>query len=236
MKKTSRRSFAKLVATAIAAVPIASSLEAARSQPMPRQKPTGKKPIAPVKGTEGAKNEHNTPPPIIIGDGSLIVERPGKYATGDIVVDQNNHRRLHKINPDSTNTKLFPAHIKVIDGSGEILFRNDDANDCLVTLSLVDKTNPLNTAIVNAGASPIVNNKQTFIIDTDEDKLLAKTRENTGSTKRDVRYRHKHGTNNKFLITGVKITQGPDVLYRVVPETLPSKGNELKVMIWLEQS
>jgi hypothetical protein len=230
--KTSRRQFTKTAMTAIIAVPALTSLaEAHEAIPVSVQK--NKKMVAPVHGTEDARSEHNTPPPILIGDGSLIVERSGEYLVNDVVTQ--NSRNHHKMNADGGHTKLYPAHIKVIDGSGEVLYRNDTATECVVTMALIDPDNTSSTAIVNAGASPIVSNRRSFVIDTDGNKLLKKTNERPASTKRNVRYRHKDNGNKEFSIVDVKVTQGADVLFRVTLSTLPAGGEELKVLIWLEQ-
>ena len=234
LRRTSRRAFTKTLTTAMLATPALVSLAEASPIASSLQKPKQK--VAPEHGTEEAEKEHNTPPPIVIMDGSLIVERRGEYQASEVVTQGN--RKYHKMNADSSFTKLFPQHIKVVDGSGEILYRNDVATECVVTLALVDPNHTTSRAVVNAFASPIVDNRRSFVIDTDMtgNKLLRKTNEKPTSTKRTTRYRHMDNGNNEFSILDLKITRGADVLFSVALADLPEGGAELKILIWLEQS
>jgi hypothetical protein len=226
MKKTSRRNFGKQLTGALAALPVAALGTTPGVSAQTRDV------RAPIDGGWDFKSTHDTPPPIVIGAGSLIVERKGPYQNSDIVTEGG--RKKHHHNPDTGKKKIFPAHIKVVDGSGEILYRNDRARECLVTVLTRDGDG--NSATVNAGASPIVNENQTFVIDTDSRTGFDKTNEKLTSKKRDVRYRQKKVGSKDFSIVDVKITERGDLLYKVTLANLPSSGDDFKVMIWLEQS
>jgi hypothetical protein len=179
---------------------------------------------------EEVRNTHDTPPPVVIGNGSFLVEKEKDYLLGEIITSGN--KKQHHINPQGPGKKkIFPAHIKVIDGSGELLYRNDRAKNCVITFAVNEGSS---TILVTAAASPIVQDKQTFIIETDDNKELEKQTEKPTAKKRQVRYKLKDGTKD-FSIVDVKIVEGTDVLYKVTLATLASMGDDFKVMIWLEE-
>src|SRR6266545_3111654 len=75
--------------------------------------------------------EHDTPPPILFMEGSCIVEVPNwdplEQSLGDILVPAGDGEFL-----SYTLTSVageFLAHIKVVDGSGEMLYRFDNNAD-----------------------------------------------------------------------------------------------------------
>lgn len=234
MKKTSRRKFGKQLTGALAALPVAAVVFEENTLAQKDQQKTPLTRTAP----ERIKTSHNTPPDILIGEGSLFIERKGEYAQNDVVTDPSgtaNRRKRHHLRASSPRNKIFPGHIKIVDGNGEILYRNDSARNCIIGLAVQDQDGNLST--VNAGASPIVGGTQTLVIDTDIDKGLERTNEIRAdpNRKRDFRFRFRHG-NREFSIVEVKITELNQVLYRVAMATLASTGEDLRIMLWTEQT
>jgi|SRR6185295_5101344 len=170
-------------------------------------------------------SSHNTPPPVLFGNGSFLVEKEIDYAAGEVVTTGANTK--HHIKPDPTHTQIFPAHIKVIDGSGEKLYQKDGANNCVITFTLSDGDT------VTAQAS---SGKKTFMIETANGKTLDKSAERPTAKKRKVRYALSKGGMTSFSITKLEITDGPKPEYDVTLASLPSKGDDFKVMVWLEQA
>jgi hypothetical protein len=243
----SRRRFATSFAAALAAVPVASALASAQRR---RERGVTQQPQTPAR-TEDAlaaqreRNEHDTPPPLLIINGSFIVETENDFAAGDIINIPGPKRR-HNIRPEAGKNRVFPAHIKVVDGSGEILYRLDvrgtglnphPAESVKITARLTDGT------VVEAASTPVVGNMQTYAIDTDRDTSLvapAMPGDVPASPKRRARRRLRRpdGAGPNLFIDRLTITQGgaANVLYSISPPNdLTSRGEELKIMIWLEE-
>ena len=122
-------------------------------------------------------SSHNTPPPLLFGNGSFLVEKEIDYAAGEVVVSGATTK--HHIKPDLAHTQIFPAHIKVIDGSGEKLYQKDGADNCVITFTLNDG----DTVIAQASSG-----RKTFQIETANGKTLDKSSERPTAKKRNVRY------------------------------------------------
>lgn len=232
-ERISRRKFTQSVAGSLVAVPLVASLaEAQEGKGRGGSKTTQSRQTWPrgpqTKNEFDIFSQHDTPPPILFMEGSMIVEKNGDF--DDVVTTGG--RKKHMIEPDTSGQKLVPSHIKVIDGSGETLYRNLQANDCQITFTLTD-------GVVNAGSEPNggPNNEKHFVIDTDSNKRLAKSSgaDKPTGKKRDTRFRHKDSGGNERSIVSVKITEANVVLFNVVLAKLLSKGDELRVMVWLEQ-
>ena len=101
----------------MAAVPIGSALGMAQG---------GSK--SKTAGREDIKTEHNTPPPLYFGEGSLIIEAFTDKSDWGPNVHANGRRkwsippRPDPQLPNQPPTNMFVAHIKVIDGAGEKLY------------------------------------------------------------------------------------------------------------------
>jgi len=180
----------------------------------------------------GSKNRatHDTPPPILFENGSFVLERKGQFPDDEIGINTANNRKEYRIKPDSGST-VVPAHIKILDGSGEMLYRNDKAADCLITIELGRDSGP--RSVVNARTSA---NKSRFVIDVDANKSLdvgnANNNDKPTSRRRNRRYRHSGGAD--MSMKEIAIKEGNKTLYSLSPDVLPKKGEDLRIMIWLE--
>jgi hypothetical protein len=243
----SRRGFARSAAAALAAIPLAASLVNAqkrkqRARTPGAQVPDQKPQEAMTRVADRDRNAHDTPPPLEIINGSFIVDMENDFDPSDIVI--MGAIRRHNIKPSAGKIRIFPAHIKIVDGSGEMLYRldtNSNANPhpaeaFKITALLRDGTT------VVAATSTIVGNMQTFVIDTNNDRSLAARVPGDApvGSKRRARRRLKRndGVESDTSIQRLTITgrSTNEVLYSLLPATdLNSGGNELRIMIWLEE-
>jgi hypothetical protein len=222
VQSTSRRSFTKSIALALSAAPLASTIVSAHSaEGADVQK----------KRVESFDRTHDTPPPLTFENGSFVMERVGEFQNGDEVI--NGNRREYRHRPLSGAT-ISPAHIKIVDGTGEVLYRNDHADNCV--LSVVVEMTGGALSVVNARRS---SDSSRFVIDVDSNKTLDKGNHNNNdkptSKKRDRRYRHS-GAQRIKEITITRSVADPSVLYYVLLSDLPANGDDLKIMVWLESA
>lgn len=207
--KTSRRNFAKSIAATLVAAPLASTIAQ-----------QSKKQDVKVLRT------HDTPPPLTFENGSFVLEREDEFQNNDIVLNQATNRLEHKMRPVGMSTTANPNHIKIVAGNGDILYRNDEAGECLIITELA------NGAVINARASV---DRTRFIIDTEANKQLVKGNQGQNdkptSKKRNRRYRHPDLNSD---ISKVTVKKGNDVIYSLPLTEAPADGADLRIMIWLE--
>lgn len=244
---TSRRTFTKTIAAALAAIPFASSLVNAQRKRRPTKPITDAKPKREAAYRGDSRNEHDTPPPILMEMGSFKVETERLF---DAIEENPGMRKKNHINPNGTDNRVFPAHVKIVDGSGEMLFRYD-VTPVIDTAGLQDKLRIsilfTGGTVVNVMCSPISGNRQTFFIDTDETiKLTAVANTDIQpDAKRQMRYRPQLVSGAVLDATATRLTvtrEERDVagavvmrtLYDLIPANLASAGKELRIMIWLE--
>jgi hypothetical protein len=246
----SRRGFARLAAAALAAIPFASSLAQAQRRrrgartsgaQAPVQKPQG---VAPLRTARG-RNEHDTPPPLEIINGSFIVDTEEDFLAGDIV--SMGAMTRHHIRPGAANNRIFPAHIKVVDGSGEMLFRLDTKPPAMSgsphPAEFIKITAVLDGTLTVEMASLLDSGSQTFSITTHNNTSLRPTMSDDKPVGMKRHARRKIGPNGGMPSVNTSITRliitgrdTNDVLYNLAPIIdLASEGRELRIMIWLEE-
>lgn len=246
MEITSRRSFTKSIVGAIGAIPILSSLvEGQRKKRRISGKVKGRnKPKAISENPVDVRKEHDTPPPVLFMQGSFIVETAeADFDESDVITGTGmGSRKKYRRYPHETGKmKVHLAHLKVIDGSGEILYRNDNIMD--------DPHHPpmdLRVAVATEGGvvniASVANN---FELDIPREKKFEKVDKMSHPDdqpmghKRMARFRYKDvSSGTEHRITGVKVTKGASMaLFEINDLTdLPSKGEELRIMVWLEET
>jgi hypothetical protein len=209
-KKTSRRSFGKQLTGAVAAISIASL--ACKGEEKSEETQT-KGPLVQAK-----KITHDTPPPTEIVDGSLAVE---SYVDFGNPTAQGNRWQYKQ----SSSPKI--AHIKILHGSGDMIYRNLSADGCTIRLDWKDKDGTTDYLKISG-------NQTVFMIDCDK-------RMNPGRTGKKHRpYRWDHPGNSKdFRIESIKVSDSAgNTLFQVTAPPPPSPPDvipeEYKVMIWHE--
>lgn len=233
MKKTSRRNFGKQLTGALAALPVVSLAmsESASGQP---------KPIKP-NAVPDQRKEHDTPPPMLLMEGSLVIEA-NTDRTDWTSFQTPGSRRKWLVTPkwSTMPRSIYIAHIKVVDGSGEMLFRfdNDLTNDYSTPIVV--------TATMKKGGSAS-GDCQVSVEGTDFSVNLPNTRkidkranneppdEPLNLNRKRIRFMDNN-RDDRHDFENLSIDKGTNNLYRVNLRDLPSKGKELRVMLWWEES
>ena len=241
-KTTSRRSFAKSVVAILASVPLASTLVNAQRRRKPVKDAGGKVNPSSTAGAQRTTkkidvNEHDTPPPLLIMQGSCVVEIG---AEGDTVgLPQNTSgRHKYRVRPKGlppAARKIYMAHIKVVTGSGDKIFQYD--NDSL--------QNPLEVSIslVDGESLNISTENDKFLIDVKNTKKLdVMGLEQSMNPLKRKRFRYMNTSNGaQHLIKSVKVSVRSVDLFEVeLPDPTnpmtPGAGMEFKVMIWWDEA
>jgi hypothetical protein len=203
MKKTSRRSFTKSITAALAVAPFALS-----ANTQGQQRKSG-------SASPFDNRTHDTPPPIEVIDGSLRTEAHDDHKeTHDTVL-----RRWYYDNEAYPNI----AHIKVLHGSGDMIYRNLAADGLIVKISLTGSAGDMTFA------GGVLNAQGVRVFRMSSDKKLA--HQNTGKNeKRPHKFDHP-GAGGDFWVDSIVISDGTNVQFQVQAKTPPE---EYRVMIWNE--
>lgn len=189
MRRTSRRTFGKQLTGTLAALPLASLANRATGQ----TKETTK------SGKDAKRYHENTPPPLSIEDGSLsfsiktdkeLKETPDGddfIYTGEISSGGNFH------------------HIRVLHGSGKLLYQDLEAEGSIITLDLQEvSAKPIGTIILQGSASEIKVTSKPL----NSGKAKLKYDGVTGMTAKKQRYRHEGSGPKDFRISTITIMRG----------------------------
>jgi hypothetical protein len=212
MKKTSRRSFGKQLSGALAAVPLATIAL--------RESASAQRPARPRRQALDREffNEHDTPPPVLVGEGSLTVETTHPFGNS---VPMGVSRKRHYV-PDYIGYSI--AHIKIVDGSGEMLYRNDKPREAEVRIVL-DDGSEIKVGRVAEG----------LYLDLPNDKDLGNAQNQT--SKRKKKYRPKKNSAD-LAIVAIKIAENSAAaapcLFKITKDDLNSMLEESRIMMWLE--
>jgi hypothetical protein len=231
MKKTSRRRFGKQLAGAIAAIPIVSSVVEAQ-QPQTIKADSQKTQAKMFR-------EHDTPPPLVLMSGSMIIEaRTDKNDWG--VGSQSGNDRKHLIlpkdnndNPPPNGSNIFIAHVKIIDGSGDLLFKFDNDQSATKNVPIVV------TAVMDGNANEKIRVSHegrnfALLFPKDHRKIDKKANDlPMGKHRQRARYLDDNGSDSHEL-SSVAVMKGAQQLFFIETAELPSKGEELRILLWWE--
>lgn len=235
MKKTSRRTFAKQLTGALAALPLASGVAAAQR----RRKPVARRPQNQTK----IKSEHNTPPPGLFMGGSLVFETFSDKDDWDIDgdIDQATNRRKWSVKPKPYDNGMSPsniciAHLKFIDGAGEKVFPNYDNEsnkDMPIVITATLRKNGL-----SFGECTLTTSGDHFELALPVTKRLKKKLGDLPGNSRRQRVRYTHpGIGNPDVCEwlGLRIVKGNEVIYDEANlPRLPAYDETMRLMIWWE--
>lgn len=205
MKKTSRRNFGKALAAGLASLP-GVSLANTNQQKFAEQKASN--PAESQKLSE-KKNQHDTPPTFLITQGSFIIEldKPLAYVT------TTNGKKKYRRPKASGGVDAELDHIKIVDGSGEMLYRNDAPRGCEIVLTLEESLE----AKIYGGSELIVEMTDTLNVGTAQ----------SGPRKRPHKY-----VPSSTLILGIKVQKGTSEIYSVAHTEVASRLEEVRIMVW----
>ena len=201
MKKTSRRNFGKALAAGLVSLP-GISLANTNQQKAGEQKAS---PPAQSQKLEEKKNQHDTPPIFAIAQGSFIVEIDKPVALATTANGKKKYRR-----PKGGGNDAQFDHIKIVAGSGEMLYRNDDALGCEIVLALENSLE----AKVSGGTELTIEIPDTLDIGAAQ----------SGTRKRP----HKYVPTSRSIV-GIKVQKGNSVLYS---NDVASRLEEIRIMVW----
>lgn len=175
-------------------------------------------------------NEHDTPPPVLFMQGSCIVEI-GFFEGEDL--EQVRRFGLHPLFEEVDG--VFIAHVKVVDGSGDMLFHFDNNNkDPLeIAFRLVDEQGHYAGEVIFSSVDGGIE------VSVPAGKKFDGKENDSPMNRHRVRFRcMREESTEEFNISGVIVAKsaasGSIPLYAVAFADLRSKGMELKVMLWFE--
>jgi hypothetical protein len=216
MKKTSRRHFGKQLTGALVSLPVVGSAIQLSAQ---QQTPDRKKVASQTAQTE-KKREHDTPPPVLIAEGSLTVETMSRFG-GPMGAGQG--RKKHHI--DIGGKEI--AHIKIVDGSGEMLYRNDKPRNAEIRVLVRVNSADSEVKMGRSGSN--------LYIDLTDDKDIGTA--TPGGKHRTERYRLKKSADDLELLAitvAENASANSPILFKVTREDLNSHLEEARIMVWLE--
>ena len=235
MKKTSRLTFGKQLAVAIATLSvIAFSTSTALSQQTNTQTESSK---------DCERKEHDTPPPTVLMSGSWIFEaRTEKNhdwsVTSNRMIEGGRKEYTHKVPAydgcgKPAKKDIFIAHVKIVDGSGEMLYRLDNDKKERIeirTFMSSDKKESVTLKVY----------EKDFLITFFENRKLEKeepSMDPEGDPKKKRQralYKDTGGSKDHPEIYGIEVSQADYTVYG--KKLYGHKAlKELRIMIWWEE-
>jgi hypothetical protein len=158
---------------------------------------------------------HDTPPPTIISDGSLSIELRDALTLPD---SSSNGRWTHVGRP---NTAI--VHVKVLHGSGDMIYRNLEADDSRITIALEDVNHDSVGDLIITGGTY-------FQIESDQ-RLVD---QGLGVAKRVHKFGHPGAGSGPFRIKSIEIlkTTNPYAQFKVTAPRTTGESQEYRIMIW----
>lgn len=216
MKKTSRRNFGKRMAGALAALPVAAL---ATEQQAVAQ---GQNKVGPrATGGLDILTSHNTPPDVVVSEGSLNIESDDPFVetpAGGGAFDYAGHGE-----PRMT-------HIRVLQDNGDKIYEDIEGITREVRITWEDDNpNP------GDGVMRILNESGTFKIKSD--RQLQGPGNSPAASHRRNKYGHPGNPNRRVRIRSIEITNASGMTTIFKAPSLADTGNEFvphefRVLIW----
>lgn len=184
-------------------------------------------------------NQHDTPPGLLFMQGSCIIEI--MFFEGESVPDNMTFEafqaRLAEMNASSAladqEEQPHIGHVKIVDGSGEMLYRFDNNNEenLAIALALSRDRTPLGEfsfAVVNGE----------FLISPPASTRIGNINGDAAMNKERIRFRCLGDGDRDIDITGLRVEKvteaGRIPIFAEVFRDLKKQGAEVKVMLWFE--
>jgi len=236
MKNTSRRTFGKQLAVAIAifSVIVFSSIATFGQQTKTQSK----------DDKDCQRKEHDTPPPTLIMSGSWIFEARTEtnhdWSTRTGTTEEGRTAYSHFVPAydrcGAPATKpMHIAHIKIVDGSGEMLYRLDnDDNAHLAEIKIKTFMSADKSEFISLKA-----NDKNFVITFFENRKLEKEEPSMDPEPEPTRKRQRalykdNGGGNKQIF-GIEVVKDDYTVYGVKLDGFKG-ARELRIMIWWEEN
>jgi hypothetical protein len=170
--------------------------------------------------------EHDTPPPIIIGEGSLFVE------------SKHDFRLENRVRYTIRSARDVSIHaIRLLKGNGEthvssgVVGAWHPTEACRITINLRDDLGNT-TSIIEVGADRPDANGRFFYIEVEDGKELRDRGTPSRGRKRGHHLRFKNRNNQEERITRVRV-RDPGHDFDIDVDGLRERGAEFQIMIWL---
>jgi hypothetical protein len=237
--KPSRRNFTKTIATSLLSVPLAISSASAATPQRKNRKPLSQKagqtrnPPIPFE----MRVEHDKPP-----TGCLITDKPFTME-----LNESNYVRdtaiggagktWHLIDKNSSK-HIHLADIKILHGSGEMLYKNLNAAGCMIKIWL-DESPELNPSLIirdDIMTSHPENGRQVKAVQITASGTSARRFTRLGNSLGNDRFRYPYSITT-FRITKIEVTQNGGVLFAITAPPPPpppalTEAEEYKIMLW----
>lgn len=177
---------------------------------------------------------HTTPPPIVIGEGSLLVESWKQFTTSG---GSGSSPKRFKIEEAGQDVQIH--FIRLLKGNGETYDAQaawHPSRAIHMTIETIDEIIGGGTSIIEVGED-VANGERLFYIEVQNGKNLEHKGNPSKGKKRGNYYRFHSRPNLKNHITRLWVSDtgvNPVRNYNINFSTLPEDGNEFQVMIWLE--
>lgn len=210
MKKTSRRNFAKQLTGVLAALPVAvlASAPGAGAQSKEQAKPRAVRP-------RDILTSHNTPPPLVIADGSLIIESDDPF----IETSLGGGRFSYK-----GNGRPKISHIRVFQDNGDKIY--EDLEDDTPRIDIFWKNED-----DNASGQVTITGGATFLINSDKN-----FRRDAVKKRRPHKYDHQGGGAKRIRIHSIEITnsRGAKATFTAAPTGTGDSfiPDDFRILIW----
>ncbi len=224
MKKTSRRNFGKLLAGAAAAIPVA-SIAAQTPPPIDQRKATS---------LEKILNHENTPPPITIEDGSFQLKIKHEE-TNDDPMTRTGSGMNWRYNANFNNDKNNFAHIRVMHGSGEMLYSDLNAAGSKILISLEDERhNPAGNLVFEGSATDFIVSSQGTGSGNADGKLVWSKAYGKPKFKHKWTHNGRGNPNNDFRISRITITKvnGAVLAFDIQVDLTEFKSHDFRILAW----
>lgn len=233
MKKTSRRRFGKQLTGALVSLPVMTTVLEGHQQKTQEQKKTAQ-----------AEKEHNTPPPMFFMPGSLIIEAAtNKNDWDSFQQPQQTDRKTWSVMPKPYPNggpqpiNIYIAHVKVLDGSGEMIYHldNESTTEKGIPIKITASVYKANGNFF--GDCILTPSGNHFELSVPNDKKIKQNNINTDPStnpglRQRARFMHAANDDENFIFKKLKIDKGTVNLFD--EQDLPSFPgySDLRVMVW----
>lgn len=235
MGTTSRRAFAKWVAGAIAAIPVGSFASQVCNPPQTARKRTRRKKTTRKVVLECYESHENTPPPVSVIDGSLHFRVKHNSGSNPFGESGGAQTWYYRGNVNEAKPNMF-EHIKVLHGSGELLYCDLAAAGSVITIQAKDEQDDRVGTLTLTGQNNEFQIKSVGYGNGNGNGRLSHSM-GPGKPKKKHTLQHRGGDSSRdFRITGINITGGSvggkEIVLPPVSTACPFESKELRVLIW----
>jgi hypothetical protein len=225
MKNTSRRSFGRSLASALAAIPVAAL---ASKSTVKAQTDKGSR-------TRMAKiiSHENTPPPITVEDGSfhMLIRRPD---SAQPILTQSGSGKNWSYEGNINNSRNSIAHIKILHGTGEWVYRDLNAAGSRILIELTNEDRVLVGTLDIQGSPGLFKLNSTGYGNGNGNGKLDHAKA-AGKPHYKHKWMHKGGdAAREFRITRIQVIKNSVLTLDEQVDLDEFLSQEYRILIWLD--